>query len=104
FADAAIAARDAAFETSVTVHERQRHAVQLQLAHVFEIGAPAEFMHAPLPVEQFLFAIGIVEREHWRGMLRLHEALTRFAAYALCGGVGRDEFWIFRFEPLKLVH
>ena len=36
FADRAVAARDAAFEASVVVDEGQRHAVELQLAHVLE--------------------------------------------------------------------
>ncbi len=61
-------------------------------------------MHAPLPVAHLLFAVSVVEREHRRGMLRLHESLARLAAHALCRRVRSDQLRMLRLDPLELVH
>src|SRR5208282_3561648 len=50
------------------------------------------------------FGVGVVEREHWRGMLRLDESLPRLAPHTLRRRVRRYQLRMLRFEPLKLVH
>ena len=87
-----------------SVDERERHAIELQFAHVFEVGAAAQFMHAPLPVAQLFFAVGVVEREHGRRMLRLDESFARLAADALRWRIGRDQLGMLRLKPLQLIH
>ena len=104
FADVAIAARDAAFQTPVAVDERQGHAIELQFAHVLEGGLPAQFVHAALPVAQFVFTVSVVERKHRRRVLRLDESLARLAAHALGRRVWRDVLRMLGLKPLKLVH
>ena len=86
------------------IDKRQRHAVELQLAHIFDVAAPAEFVNAALPVAQFFFAVSVIEREHGRGMLRLHEAFARLAANALRRRIRRDQLRMLRLDPLQLVH
>ena len=79
----AIAARDAAHQLAVFIAQRQRHAIQLELTHILNVLAPAEFMHAPLPIPQLFFAVGVVERKHWHGMRNFDESLARLATNAL---------------------
>ncbi len=104
FADGAVAAGDAADQLAILVVQGQRHAVELQFADVVDVVAAAEFMHAALPVAQFVLAVGVVEREHGRGVRRFDEAFARLAADALGGRVGRDQFRMFGFELLQLNH
>ena len=61
-------------------------------------------MHAALPVAQFFFAVGVVERKHGDGMPGLDESFTRLAADALGGRVGSDEFGMLGLELFELVH
>ena len=61
-------------------------------------------MHAPLPVAQLLFAVGVVEREHRRGVRHLDEALARLAAHPLGGRIGGDQLGMLGFERLEFVH
>ena len=84
--------------------QRQRHAVELQFADVVDVFAAAEFVHAPFPVAQFVFAVGVVERQHRRGVRHFDESLARLAADALGGRIGRDQFWDARFQILQLLH
>ena len=104
FADAPVAASDAAHQLAILVVQRQRHAVELQFAHVVDVVAAAEFVHAALPVAQFVLAVGVVEREHGRGVRRFDKALAGLAADALGGRIGRDQFRMFVFELLQLNH
>ena len=104
FADGAVATGDAADQLAILVVQGQRHAVELQFADVVNVLAAAEFVHAALPVAQFVLAVGVVERQHGRRVRRFDESLARLAADALRGGVGRDQFGMFGFELLQLDH
>jgi len=66
-------------QSSIFVHEGQRHAVKLQLAYIVDVFAPAQLVHAPFPGSQLFLAIGIVEREHGRGVRYFDDPLARFA-------------------------
>ena len=104
FADRAVAAGDAQRQLAAVEAQRQRHAVELELAHVVHPRLAAQLVHAPLPVAQLLFAVGVVERQHGRGMRHFDEALARLAAHALGGRVGRDQLRMLGLERLQLVH
>ena len=104
FADGAVAAGDAAHQFAVFVMQGQRHAVELQLAHIVDVFAPAEFVHAALPVAQLVFAVSVVQREHGRGVRRFEEAFAWLSAYALGGRVGCDQFGIRFLDLLQLKH
>jgi hypothetical protein len=58
----------------------------------------------PLPVAQLVFVVGIVEREHGRGMPDFYKTLARPAPYPLSGRIGSDEGGIVRFQFLQFVH
>ena len=103
-ADRAVAARDAQRQPAAFEAQRQRHAVQLQLADVLDVRLAAQLVDAPLPVAQFLFVVGVVEREHRRGVRHLDEALARLAAHALRRRIGRDQLRMLGLELLQLVH
>ena len=104
FADGAVAASDAANQFAVLVAQGQRHAVELQFAYVIDVFPPAQFVYPPLPVAQFVFAVGVIQREHGRRMLRLHETFAGFAADALGGRIGRDQLGMLGLELFQLVH
>ena len=104
FADGAVAARDAADQLAILVVQGQRHAVELQFANVVDVVAAAQFVDAAFPVAQFVLAVGVVERQHGRGVRRFEESFARLAADALGGRIGSDQFGMFGFELLQLDH
>ena len=61
-------------------------------------------VHAPHPVAQFFFGIGVVEAQHGPRVAHFLEALGRLAAHALRRRVGRHQFGMLAFEPLQLIH
>ncbi len=104
FSGRAVAARDAAHQLAAFITQRQRHAVELEFADVLNVGAPAEFLHPPLPIAQLFFAVSVVERQHRRGMRDFDESLARLAADALRRRIGRDQLGMRGLELFQLVH
>ena len=104
FANRTVAAGDAANQLAGFVTQGQRHAVELELADVFNVVSSAEFVHAALPIAQLFFAVGVVEREHGRGVWGFDESLARLAAHALRRRIGRDQFDMRGLELFQLVH
>ena len=99
----AVTARHAAGQLAIFVSQGERHAVELQFADVVDVAAAAELVHASLPAAQFFLAVSVVEREHGRRVADLDESLARFAADALSGGIGRDEFRVLGLEVFQLL-
>ena len=103
FAGRAVATRDASDQLPAFVSQSQRHAIELQFADVLDIFAASQFMHPALPVAKFFLVVGVVERQHGRGMRHFDKSLTWLATHALGGRVGSDQLGIARFELLQLV-
>ena len=89
--DRTVATRDTAYQLSVFVVQSQRHAIELQLADVFDVLPPSELVYAALPTAQLFFAVCIVERKHWLRMHDLREFFRRLAANAMRRTVGTDQ-------------
>ena len=72
-------------------------------SHMYSTSVRAgQFVHTTLPVAQLFLVVSVVEREHGRGMANLEETFARFAADALGGRVGRDQFGMLGLELLQL--
>src|ERR1700704_5973983 len=99
-----VAASDPAHQLPVVVAERERHAVQLELANVVHVLAAAELVYAPFPRPQFFFAVSVVERQHGRGVAYLDKSFTRLATHPLGRRVGRNQSGMLSFELLQLLH
>src|SRR4029077_1581323 len=104
FADGTVATGDAADQFATLVVQGQRHAVELQFANIVNIFAAAELVDATLPGAELVFAVGIVQRKHGRGMRRFENPFARLAADALRGRVGRDQVGVIGFQLLQLIH
>ena len=104
FAGRAVAARQAQRQLAVGEAQRQRHAVELQLADVVHLRLAGELVHAPLPVAHFGLAGGLRQRQHRRGVPHLGELFARLAAHALRRRIRRDQLRMLRLQRDQLVH
>ena len=103
-ADLPVAARRAADELPVLVHDRDRDAVDLRLAHVARLAAqPLD--DAVAPGGQLLVVEGVVERQQRRGVAHRREQRgDRDAAHALGRRIGRQQLGVPLLERVELAH
>ena len=99
----AVAARGGAHEAAVLVGERNRGAVDLQLAHERR-NAAEELLDAGEPFVELACAHGVVERVHAPLVHDGRELLADVAADALGGACRVDELGMRRLEGAQLVH
>ncbi len=104
FADRPVATGDTANQFATLVMQGQGHAVELQLADIVDVLTTAQFAHAAFPVAQFVLTVGVVERQHGRGVWRFEEPFAGLAPDPLGGRVGRDQVGMFGFDFLQLNH
>ena len=104
FSSRAVATRDAALELALVISHRERHAIELQLAHVIDFAAPGKIVNPALPCAKLLLVISVVERQHGRGVADFPESFARLAADALRGRVGSDQLRMLGLEILQLLH
>src|SRR5579859_499690 len=90
-------------QPAILISQCQGHAVELQFADVVDVLAATQFMDSALPGAQLFFVVGVVERQHGRGVAHFDEALARLAAHALGGGIRGDEFRVLGLEVFKLL-
>ncbi len=103
-AHTAVAASDSAHQLAVFIDQSQRHAVEFQLTNVVHVAMAAELVHAALPVPQFFFAVGVVERQHGRRVRYFDEPLARLAAYALRWRIRRNQRRMLCLQIFQLAH
>ena len=103
-ADAAVAARRGLDQDAVHVAHRQRHAVDLELGDVAEVGFGLEAADPRLPLDELFERVGVVERQHRRVVLDLSEALDGLATDPLAGTVGGDRPRVLLLERDQLGH
>src|SRR5262245_60959535 len=100
----AIAARHAARQFAFLIGQRQGHAVQLELADILDLVAAGQLVDAPVPVAEFFFTEGVVERKHGPRVLDLHKTLARLAAHALRRRIRSDQLGVRGFQALQFLH
>ncbi len=100
----AVAARGAADQKPVFIRHGDGHAVDFQLDDPLDRFAGQLLGHPCAELVQLFGAVGVVDRQHRHAMLDLRQLVDRFAADAVGGTVGRDEFRMLRFEPFEFVH
>ena len=96
-----VAPRD---EPAVLVAHGDRETVDLELGDVAEVGlfvGTEEAPYAGVPLPQVFCLAGVGQREHRYGVADLLEALQRFVAYPLGGGVGGDELGVLGLRVLE---
>ena len=91
-------------ELAVAIVGGHGEAVQLEFGDVAVFGAAEQVADAAVEIAQLGFVEGVVEAEHGGAVLDLDEAFARFAADALGGRIGREQFGVLRFQRLELAH
>jgi membrane-bound metal-dependent hydrolase YbcI (DUF457 family) len=88
-----------------TVVQRERQAIELQLAGVRDrLAARQPGAHASVPGTQIGLVVGVVEREHRTRVRDLGEALLRLAAHALRRRIRHNQLGMLGLERLQPVH
>jgi hypothetical protein len=78
--------------------------IELELGDVAVWGAAEEVADAAVEIAELGFVEGVVEAEEGRAVGDFDEALARFAADALGGRIGGDQFGVLGFEGLEPAH
>jgi hypothetical protein len=86
---------------TVLILQEQRHAIELQLAHIFGTAPFQSFDDPLMEGTQVLLIIGIVERDERKGMPDGSETLTSGVTDALSRTVRNDKFRMLPFKLLK---
>ena len=103
-ADAAIAARRAAYEAAALVHQRDPEPVDLWLADVVEVCTGQRTTQTRLELAQIVGRGRVVEREHCCAVLDGTERIDGLAGHALRRAVGGDEVGECALEIPQLAH
>ena len=102
--DPAVAARRRLGQHAVLVEQRERHAVDLQLADEVDLRVRHQPLEPPDPFLEFAVVVGVVEREHRRLVFDLLEALGGLAAHPLRRAVGGTELRVLLLDRRQLRH
>ena len=81
-----------------------RQPIHLQFGYVLVCLSLQQIAHAAVKIAQFAFVERIVQAQHRRAVLHLHEPFARLSADSLRRRIGRDQVRMLRFEILQPAH
>ncbi len=85
--------------------QRQRQAIQLQLADVaHRLAWSQQSRHTISPGPQLGFVIGVVQRQHGARVPLLGKAVLGLATHPLRGRIRRDQIGVLGLQALELIH